>query len=121
LEPIENEFINRNDEFVDDLIESNTIDDIEINEKRKKNSSDNNSTNSESDACLISDLIEESIVQYMRNVESDNEIDHKGSQFIKDSFLGNYVQHYPRCSRGTFIHITKIYAIFVPKRSSNIA
>lgn len=83
LEPIENEFVSRNDEFIDNLIESNTIDDIEFNEERKENSSDN-SENNESDTSLISDLTEESIVQRMRDVESDNEIDHKDSQFIKD-------------------------------------
>lgn len=36
VEPIENEFVNRNDELVNNLIESNTVDDIELNEEEEK-------------------------------------------------------------------------------------
>lgn len=79
LEPVENEFVNRNNELVNDLIESDTVNDIELNEEVGKecDSSDNDTSSNE--------ITEESVAQYMRNAQPDNEIDNQeGDQFIKD-------------------------------------
>lgn len=78
VEPVENECVNRNDEFVDNVIESDMFDDIESNEEEE------NANNDSSDASS-NELTEESVAQRMTDVEPDDEINIQDShQFIKD-------------------------------------
>jgi len=78
LELLENEFVNRNDELVDDLIESDT--DIKSNEEGKHSSE----SSDVSDDASSYELTEESVTQYMRNVEPDNEMNNRSDEIIKD-------------------------------------
>jgi len=78
LELLENEFVNKNDELVDDLIESDT--DIKSNEE-EKHSSESSDIN---DDASSHELTEESVTQYMKNVEPDNEMNNRSDEIIKD-------------------------------------
>jgi len=71
LELLENEFVNRNDELIDDLIESDTA--ITSNEEEKHSSESSDI----SDVASSHELTEESVTQYMRNVELDNEMNNR--------------------------------------------
>jgi len=78
LELLENEFVNRN-ELVDDLIENDT--DITSNEEEKHNSESSDI----SDDASSYELTEESVTQYMRNVEKpDNKMNNRSDEIIKD-------------------------------------
>ncbi|KYM97060.1 hypothetical protein ALC62_12261 [Cyphomyrmex costatus] len=80
LESLENEFVNTNELVNVSLSENDTVNNIESNEEEHiySDSSNNCSNDTSSDK-----LIEESVVQYMKNDEPDNEINNQ-DQLIKD-------------------------------------
>ncbi|XP_039313198.1 uncharacterized protein LOC113002646 isoform X1 [Solenopsis invicta] len=81
LELLENEFVNRNDELVDNLNESDTVDDNESNNEEGEMHRNDSNNSSESDT--NGNELTESVVHYI-NVEPGNKTDNQDDQFIKD-------------------------------------
>lgn len=82
LELLQNKFVNRNNELVDNLTESDMVDDIESNNEDEEMHRNDSSNSSESDT--NGNELTESVAHYI-NVVSDNEIDNQeGDQLIKD-------------------------------------